>query len=131
MDLEAEAEVALLADELLARLVFEHGVRRAWRRRGFALGRLIRRILSFRRWCARCLSLGSAKAPAGWQTFTGAEVGNLFDIPGPSGSWSTSWQPVLENRPQAFAETGSGYAEAVPARRRSWREGDDGPGEYR
>ena len=46
MDLE---RAALLADQLLARIVYEHNVRRAAGRRGFAIGRLIGRIPAFRR----------------------------------------------------------------------------------
>jgi hypothetical protein len=34
----------LLADELLARLGFDHNAWRAWRRQGVALGRLIRQL---------------------------------------------------------------------------------------
>ena len=49
MDLETEAEAAVLADELLARLVFEHGVRRTWRRRGVTVGLYIARLFGFRR----------------------------------------------------------------------------------
>jgi hypothetical protein len=49
MELEAEAEAALLADELLARLVFDHNAWQAWRRRGFALGWHIAQIFCFRR----------------------------------------------------------------------------------
>jgi hypothetical protein len=44
MDLE---RAALLADQLLARIVYEHNVRRAARRKGRATGRFIRRIFCF------------------------------------------------------------------------------------
>jgi hypothetical protein len=40
-------EAALLADELLARIVYDHNIRRAARRRGFAIGRFIGRIFCF------------------------------------------------------------------------------------
>jgi len=46
MDLE---RAALLADQLLARIVYEHNVRRAARRKGRATGRFVRRIFCFRR----------------------------------------------------------------------------------
>jgi hypothetical protein len=51
MDLEAEAEAqaALLADELLARLVCDHSAWRPWRRRGVAVGLYIARLVGFRR----------------------------------------------------------------------------------
>jgi hypothetical protein len=42
-------QAALLADELLARLVFDHNAWRAWRRRGVAVGLYIARLFGSRR----------------------------------------------------------------------------------